>query len=65
MSIGMPKGALYDPKNIMRDISGIGNWTGANYDKVIKSDENYTYILGLVRQSLEYDRKRARSKKIS
>jgi predicted transport protein len=51
--INLKKGLLDDSKNITKDVSNIGHWGNGDYELQIKSDDNFEYILSLIRQSLE------------
>lgn len=53
MWINLKKGLLDDSKNITKDVSNIGHWGNGDYELQLKSDDNFEYILSLVRQSLE------------
>lgn len=53
--INLKKGELDDPKQLCRDVSGVGHWGPGDYELTIESDENLEYILSLVRQSLNND----------
>jgi predicted transport protein len=49
--INMTKGELDDPKNIARDVSAIGHWGNGDYEVIIKSDDNLSYLITLIKQS--------------
>lgn len=53
MWINLKKGLLDDSKNITKDVSNIGHLGNGDYELQIKSDDNFEYILSLIRQSLE------------
>ena len=44
---------LDDPRGLARDISGIGTWGNGEVEVKLNRIEDLTYVLGLVRQSLE------------
>jgi predicted transport protein len=48
--INMKKGKLDDPKNLMRDVFGIGHWGNGDYELVVEDDQNLEYIMSLVKQ---------------
>lgn len=52
MWINLKKGKLDDPKNITRDVSGIGHWGNGDYELVIEDDSNIEYIMSLVKQAI-------------
>ena len=49
----MKKGTLDDSKKICRDVSAVGHWGTGDYELNVSSDENFEYIMSLVRQSYE------------
>lgn len=55
--INLRKGELDDPKEITRDVSSIGHWGNGDYEIHINDDENFEYILSLIRQSLKKNKK--------
>lgn len=57
MWINLPRGELDDPKNITRDVSSTGHWGNGDYELQIDSDDNFEYIISLVRQSLKKNKK--------
>ena len=57
MWINLKKGKLDDPKNLSRDVSGVGHWGNGDYELQIKSDDEIEYILSLIKQSLNKNRK--------
>lgn len=51
--INMRKGELDDPKKIMRDVSKIGHFGNGDYDVSLTNDEDFEYIMSLVKQSIK------------
>lgn len=44
---------IEDPKNLCKDVTGIGRWGNGDVEVGLSSLEELPYVLGLVRQSLE------------
>lgn len=57
MWINLKKGELDDPKNLARDVSSTGHWGNGDYELHIKSDDEFEYILSLIKQSLNKNKK--------
>lgn len=57
MWINMTIGELDDPKQITRDVSSTGHWGNGDYELQISSDENFEYILSLIKQSINRNKK--------
>ncbi|HMQ44444.1 MAG TPA: DUF5655 domain-containing protein [Mariniflexile sp.] len=55
--INMPIGELDDPKGITRDVSSTGHWGNGDYELQIASDENFEYVLSLIKQSIKKNKK--------
>lgn len=55
--INMTIGELDDPKEITRDVSSTGHWGNGDYELQINSDENFEYILSLIKQSIKKNKK--------
>jgi predicted transport protein len=53
ISLNMKWSELNDPKNMCRDVSGMGRWGNGNVEVKLTSPDDLTYIIGLVRQSLD------------
>jgi len=53
MWFNVKKGKLDDSKNLCRDVSKIGHWGVGDYELNVGSDDNFEYILSLIRQSYE------------
>jgi len=51
--INMRKGELDDPKKIMRDVSKIGHFGNGDYDVSLTNDEDFEYIMSLIKQSIK------------
>jgi len=57
MWINMAAGELEDPKGITRDVSKTGHWGNGDYEIQISSDEDFEYILSLIKQSIKKNKK--------
>lgn len=57
MWINLTIGELDDPKGITRDVSTTGHWGNGDYELQINSDENFEYILSLIKQSIRKNKK--------
>jgi predicted transport protein len=55
--LNIAKGGLDDPKGIARDVSSTGHWGNGDYEIQINNDENFEYILSLIKQSLLKNKK--------
>lgn len=55
--INMTIGELDDPKGITRDVSSTGHWGNGDYELQINSDEDFEYILSLIKQSIKKNKK--------
>ncbi len=49
--INLHKGELTDPEELADDVSDIGHWGNGDYRVYLKSDTDFDYILGLIKQS--------------
>lgn len=49
MWLNVKSGELNDPKNISRDVSAIGHWGNGDYEIKISDDENFEYIVSLIK----------------
>lgn len=57
MWLNLAKGELDDPKELSRDVSNVGHWGNGSYEIKIVNDENFEYILSLIRQSLKKNKR--------
>lgn len=57
MWLNMNVGELDDPKGITRDVSSTGHYGNGDYELQINSDENFEYILSLIKQSINKNKK--------
>ncbi len=55
--LNLKKGELLDPKNLSRDMFGIGHLGNGDYELKITSDEDLEYIMSLVKQAVNKHRK--------
>lgn len=55
--LNMQQGDLDDPKEISRDVSSVGHWGNGDYEIVMRTDEDIEYILSLIKQSLNKNKK--------
>lgn len=57
MWINVSLGELDDPKQLARDVSSTGHWGNGDYELQVNSDEEFEYILSLVKQSYKKNKK--------
>lgn len=57
MWLNMQQGELDDPKDIARDVSSVGHWGNGDYEIVMRNDDEKEYILSLIKQSLNKNKK--------
>jgi predicted transport protein len=50
--INLPKGALDDPKELMRDVSKTGHFGNGDYEILVTDDKNLEYLMSLVKQAI-------------
>jgi Uncharacterized conserved protein len=55
--LNLQRGQLDDPKGLCRDVSNIGHWGNGDYELKVNSDDNFEYILSLIKQSLKHNQK--------
>jgi predicted transport protein len=55
--INLSLGELDDPKQLARDVSTTGHWGNGDYELQINSDEEFEYIMSLVKQSFKKNSK--------
>ncbi|HEY7157346.1 MAG TPA: DUF5655 domain-containing protein [Gemmataceae bacterium] len=53
LSLNMTFPEINDPKNMCKDVSGVGRWGNGDVEVGLTSLEELPYIIGLVRQSFE------------
>jgi uncharacterized protein with ParB-like and HNH nuclease domain/predicted transport protein len=53
LSLNMAFTEISDPKNLCKDVSGIGRWGNGDIEIGLASLDELPYVMGLVRQSLE------------
>ena len=53
LTLNMQFHELYDPRNLARDITGLGKWGNGNIRIEFSSIEELPYVMSLVRQSFE------------
>lgn len=53
LSLNMDFQDVDDPRNLCKDVTGIGRWGNGNVEVFFEKLEDLTYIMGLIRQSLE------------
>jgi len=51
ISINLPIGKLKDPKKLARDVSNIGKWGNGDYQIKVENDNDFEYIMSLIKQS--------------
>jgi predicted transport protein len=52
-SINIPFSEIIDPRDICKDVSGLGHWGNGDVEAGFSSVKDLPYIIGLVRQSFE------------
>jgi len=52
--INLKKGQIEDPKKIARDVSQIGHWGNGDYEISMKNEENFEYIVNMIRKSYNH-----------
>ena len=55
--INLKKNELDDPKKLAKDVSQTGHWGNGDYQLDLKNDEELEYVLSLVKQSLNKNKK--------
>ncbi|HLM61683.1 MAG TPA: DUF5655 domain-containing protein [Pyrinomonadaceae bacterium] len=55
--INLKKNELDDPKKLAKDVSQTGHWGNGDYQLDLKNDEELEYILSLIKQSLNKNKK--------
>ena len=53
LALNMAYSEITDPKNLCRDVTGLGRWGKGDVEIILASLEELPYIMGLVRQSFE------------
>jgi len=53
----LKKGQLDDPKKLARDVSNVGHWGNGDYEIRILNDDNFEYLLSLIKQSYKVNKK--------
>jgi predicted transport protein len=53
LSLNMPFADIADPRNMCKDVTGVGRWGNGDVEVGFSSLEELPYIMGLVRQSFE------------
>ena len=54
LSLNLPFPDINDPLGKCRDVSGLGRWGNGDVEVVLSAKNELPYIIGLIRQSLEY-----------
>ena len=57
MWLNLRQGELNDPREIARDVSSVGHWGNGDYELALRTNEELDYVLSLIKQSLEKNRK--------
>jgi predicted transport protein len=50
----MPFPELWDPKGMAKDVTNLGRWGNGDVEVGLAREEGIPYVLGLVRQALEW-----------
>ena len=53
LSLNMDFPDVDDPRNLCKDVTGVGRWGNGNVEVIFEKLEDLTYVMGLIRQSLE------------
>ncbi|MDB9845793.1 DUF262 domain-containing protein [Acidimicrobiales bacterium] len=53
LSLNMEFHELVDPRELARDVTNVGRWGNGDVEVALSSEEDMSYVLGLVRQSFE------------
>lgn len=53
LTLNMPFSELIDPKNIARDVAGLGRWGNGDVEVNLSDLNELPYVIGLVRQALD------------
>jgi predicted transport protein len=51
ITINLPISKLEDPKKLARDVSNIGKWGNGDYQIKVENDNDFEYIMSLIKQS--------------
>ena len=51
ITINLPKGQLFDPEQMARDVSNSGHWGNGDYIVDFRDEESLNYVMGLIIQS--------------
>lgn len=54
LSLNLPFREINDPRGICKDVSGLGRWGNGEVEVGISTLDEMPYVLGLIRQSFEY-----------
>ena len=54
LSLNIPIEALHDERGLAWDVSGKGHWGNGPTEVGLAEDDDFTYVMGLVRQAFEY-----------
>lgn len=54
LALNMPFTEIHDPKGICKDVTDLGRWGNGDVEVALNSLEELPYVMGLIRQSFEY-----------
>lgn len=54
LSLSIPAEALVDPREMARDVTGLGRWGTGTVEVPMNEDSDFDYLIGLVRQAYEF-----------
>lgn len=54
LSLNIPIEALHDERGLAWDVSGKGHWGNGPTEAGLAEDDDFAYVMGLVRQAFEY-----------
>lgn len=55
--VNLKLGEIDDPRNIARDITEVGHWGNGDYEIVMNNDNDFEYIMSLIKQSWSKNKK--------
>ncbi|OOY02697.1 DUF262 and DUF1524 domain-containing protein [Thioclava sp. F28-4] len=53
LSLNIEPQDIYDPRNMVKDVTGLGRWGNGNSEVKFSDPNDLQYVIGLVRQALE------------
>ena len=53
LSLNLQFHELIDPRGLARDVTNVGQWGNGDVEIALSSEDDMSYVMGLVRQSFE------------